>query len=232
MLAIHTLDASAIDPAVLDAVWSLYRAHHDTTREAVEARLGASIRQLHLFRDGADLCGFLGTRREVVEIEGGERIGAIYLGFGFVRPQERNRQLIQRTVCSQILRFRLRHPRLPFYFWTDALSYKPYLVIARNNRHFHPSRHGLDPRLSAVADALGRRTYGELYADGVVRKPAKLLRDGVAEVGDDDLRDPDIAHFVRCNPGHARGDGLLLVLPVTFENLRFYLARAVRRARR
>ncbi len=103
--------------------------------------------------------------------------------------------------------------------------------MTRNLRRVVPHRdHVPTPRELALRDALGRRHYGDAYSSGTVRKTSKLLRAGVADLGDDELSDPDVAFYAAMNPGHHHGDGLLVLVPASFENLTAYLHRRLRKS--
>ena len=55
---------------------------------------------------------------------------------------------------------------------------------------------------------------------GIVRfRRANPLRPGVAEVTERRLRDPLVEFFIRMNPGHAQGDELACLVPISRSNL-------------
>ena len=231
-LSIRTVDPTALSDDTVDAIWRLYRAHHQTSRQRLVERLHERLGRIHLFYVGPRLVGFLGMREEVLTLPERGRICAFYMGLGFLRREYRNLHFVQRAVVGQLVRFRLRHPLMPVYFWTDALSYKPYLLIARNLSTFHPSRHRpAGPDLARLQELLGRRHYGDNFRHGTVHKRARLLRRGTADVLPADLRDPDVAFYAQQNPGHDRGDGLLVVLPGSLANVLSWLTRRIRRSR-
>jgi len=68
---------------------------------------------------------------------------------------------------------------------------------------------------------------------GIVRRTGhKRLRPETAPLRADYDRDPDLAFYARANPGHAEGDMLVCLCPLTFLNLVTLGMRARRRARR
>jgi hypothetical protein len=76
--------------------------------------------------------------------------------------------------------------------------------------------------VQAVLDALGRGRYPTEYdaAEGILRAtPLQYrLRAGLADVTPERLRDPHVRFFHARNPGHARGDELCCLAPLTREN--------------
>ena len=73
-----------------------------------------------------------------------------------------------------------------------------------------------------VIDALAQHKYPERYDShsGVIRGGAgkDRLRAGVADLTAERLRDPHVRFFAQCNPGHAGGDELCCIAPLTRAN--------------
>lgn len=228
--ASRVVPASQVSAQMVDAMWSIYGPHHDVPRARMDARLGSTLDRVHLFTVDERLVGFLGMRLETLTPRDGAPLAAMYMGLGYIQPEHRRRGFIQRAVIRELLRHWRTSPHRRMVFWTDALSYKPYLIVARNLCNAHPLRQGENPRLAAIADALGALHYGDAYANGVVRKPSRLLAPGVADIHAHDLEDPDIRFYAEKNPGHADGDGLLVVVAADLENLLHFTWRALRRS--
>ncbi len=73
-----------------------------------------------------------------------------------------------------------------------------------------------------MIDALGRARYPAAYdpAAGLVRTgPGKdCLRDGVADITPERLRDPHVRFFAERNPRHKDGEELCCLAPLSREN--------------
>ena len=153
-------------------MWHLYAPHHRVSREQFSARLDGpgALDRIHRFREGGVLVGFVGFREECFPVEGCDTT-VMCMGLGFIVRTHRGRNLIQRAVVREIIGHWLRRSGVPLCFWTDALSYKPYLLIARNLTRYHPHRSRPDAGLAGLRDAIGARHYGAAYVDGVVRSP-------------------------------------------------------------
>ena len=69
-------------------------------------------------------------------------------------------------------------------------------------------------------DAFAGPRYGAAYDGRVVRNDARQyrLRAGVSDLTPDRLRDPHVRFFAEQNPGHASGDELCCLAPLTREN--------------
>ena len=82
---------------------------------------------------------------------------------------------------------------------------------------------------------LAIQMYGDAWqpALGIVRRTGhKRLRPETAPLQAEYDRDPDLAFYARANPGHAEGDMLVCLCPLTFGNLVALGMNARRRARR
>ncbi len=225
-MEILLLPPNAIFRREVEEMWALYGPHHNVLRPHFEARL-LGFAQVAVFREEGRIAGFTGVRfrRFVVE---GSPCQTIYFGQTFLDPSARGRQLIQRTVTRLFLTERARSPLVPWFFWSDALSYKPYLVMARNLDLFfpHPTL-PTPPRIRALLDRIGEAYYPGLYdpSSGTVRRPEARLKEHVAPISEQDLSDPFLRFYAQKNPGHAAGHGLLVLCPMTLHNLLSYLRR-------
>jgi len=114
-----------------------------------------------------------------------------------------------------------RHPEAKMYWFLICSGYKTWRFLPVFFRQFYPNPETETPaHIQNVIDTLGRRKFGDQYADGIVRlRHATPLRRGVAEITEERLRDPQIAFFARMNPGHANGDELACLTEISRANL-------------
>lgn len=224
--------APTLDARALDDMWRLYAPHHNADEDLFRRRARADLdlfAQFRRRRDG-ELVGFTGLRLWRGRLSTGT-VSAMYVGQSFIAEAYRGHDLIQRTVIAMLLRAWARRPWERIFFWADCLSFRPYLLAARNLECIYPHPQRPTPAdISELIDALGERYYGASFDrhHGVVRKAGPLLHEHVATIPGAMLHDPFIAFFAARNPGHARGDGLLAVYPGTPGNLRFFVARRLR----
>ena len=136
-----TIDMPA--PGVLgamdvEAMWAIYAPNHHVSRSFFEERLRAFDR-IALFREGKSrrIRGFTGVRIREIDVAA-RRYGTLYFGQSYIEKAFRGKNLIQRTVVRLMATLRARSPRTPWFLWSDALSYKPYLVMARNLAAVYP----------------------------------------------------------------------------------------------
>ncbi|HEY6124422.1 MAG TPA: hypothetical protein VIV63_07205, partial [Steroidobacteraceae bacterium] len=104
----------------------------------------------------------------------------------------------------------------------DTFSYKSYLLLPRNFREFWP-RHDVptpEPR-AALINQLATETYGQDWNPErgvVVRSGQKRMRATAAPLVLGPGADPALEFFSRANPGHADGDMLVCLCPLTLSN--------------
>jgi hypothetical protein len=109
------------------------------------------------------------------------------------------------------------------YWFLICKGYKTYRYLPLFFREFYPRAQGLAPaRTRAVLDALAQAKYGAAYdpSRGIIPAAAgkERLRPGVADVSPERLRDPNVRFFHGRNPGHAQGDELCCLAPLTLAN--------------
>jgi hypothetical protein len=128
-----------------------------------------------------------------------------------------------KTVFSEADRIQMHTPRTLAYWFLICSGYKTWRYLPIFFRHYLPH-----PESSACAfdrevlQALARKKFGDEYdpATGVIRfHHANPLRQGVAEVTEERLRDPMVEFFIRMNPGHAVGDELACLAPISRPNM-------------
>jgi hypothetical protein len=227
------LPTKKLTSTMWDEVWTLTREFYDVERAYAEAELRRR-QSLAMFRMNGALLG-MASLDVYPAVFRGRRLAVISTAHVLLRESWRGRNLIQRLGLRTFLSTRLRYPFRPIYWFFDTFSYKSYLLLPRNFVEYWP-RHGAptpEPH-AALIDELASRSYGRAWqpARGVVeRSGQKRLRETSAPVPAADTS-PDIAFFSRSNPGHAEGDMLVCLCPLTLRNWLSVGQKALQRARR
>ena len=115
------------------------------------------------------------------------------------------------------------NPSAPLYWFLIAKGYKTYRFLPVFFHEFYPRHDGPTPAwASRLIDALGRQMYPTTYHSGAGIVHADRfgcrLRPEVAKITHQRLRNPQVRFFAEKNPGHARGDELCCIAPLTREN--------------
>lgn len=229
---VEIVPVASIDVRGWDEIWRLTSRFYDADRPYVERRL-KSHQELALFRGVADrqLVGMAALEEDLLTFEG-RRVVVTFTSHTLVDPRYRGQNLLQRTGARRTLRTWLQHP-LKRKFWAfDSVSARGYLLLPRNLVSFWPRHDMPTPAWEARFMAeYGQRKYSQSWqGDGVIRRaPQKRLLPQAAPLRGEALRDPNVLFFHQRNPGHADGDMLFCLVPLTLANSWALLRKALAR---
>jgi hypothetical protein len=227
-------DTGSLSPAQWDEIWILTQEFFDVERGFAEEELRKRQR-IALFRMNGALLG-MAAIDVLTESFRRRAVVVIFTTYVLLRENWRGRNLLQRLGWRTFLATRLRHPLRPIYWFFDTFSYKSYLLLPRNFRTYWP-RHDQptpEPR-AALIDQLGTRMFGPAWRPArgiVVRSGQKRMRETAAPLVLVRDSDPHLEFFSRANPGHAEGDMMLCLCPLTLSNWLSLAVRALQRWRR
>ena len=213
---------SSLTPSELDEIWMVTDRYIETTREVYERKLKA-LPEVGLWRtrDGK-LVGLVSLDVYRPTWRGRESI-VFFTSSVVIDEAHRGRNLVVRTGLRMLAREKLRRPWLRAHWFFDTFSYKSYVLLPRYFRRFWPRRDRVMPDdVAAFIDDLARARYGADWIPerGIVRRSGtKRLRADTAPVSADVLTDPDVQFFHARNPGHAEGDMLVCLAPLTLANV-------------
>jgi hypothetical protein len=219
-----------------DEIWAFIQRYYDAERPYVE-ELIRHHGSIALFRAPGDgrLVGITALDVYPTSFES-RKVAVIFTSHVMLDEAFRGHNLLQRLGWRTFLATRKRFPRLPIYWFFDSFGYKSYLLLPRNFREFWP-RH--DRPIPAWEQGLMNHLAVQMYRDawqpalGIVRHSGhKRLRPEAAPLREEFARDPDLAFYLRANPGHAEGDMLVCLCPLSVTNLATLGIRAWKRARR
>ena len=177
-------------------------------------------------RESGGIRGFSTLMRIDARIDGTDVI-AFFSGDTIVEPAYWGDPALSRlwgsVVFGEADRLAIESPKTRVFWFLICSGYKTWRFLPVFFREFYPNADAPTPLFhQRLLDALGRQKFGDEYIPGagIVRfARATPLRDGVAAVTEGRLRDPQVAFFVRANPGHAAGDELACVTEVSRANL-------------
>jgi hypothetical protein len=217
-----------LTPAERDSMYELLETYfRGTTREQFESDLAEKDVAILLrdLRDGR-LRGFSTLMRMNAEV-GGQNIVAFFSGDTIVSREFWGETLLSRlwsqTIFAETDRILKHNPETRVYWFLICSGYKTWKFLPVFFRKFYPNPQEATPLdIQNILDTLGKKKFGSEYSpkEGVVRfRSATPLREGVADVTEERLRDPLVGFFHRTNPGHARGDELACVTEISRSNL-------------
>jgi hypothetical protein len=109
------------------------------------------------------------------------------------------------------------------YWFLISKGFRTYRFLPLFFHEFYPRRQAPTPKWAKeTIDALAAAKFHDAYdpESGIVRQGAVAcrLRAGVGDIDGGRASDPDVRYFAEQNPGHARGDELCCLAPLTREN--------------
>jgi hypothetical protein len=214
----------------LDEIWAVTDRYVETDRASYEAKLRA-LPEVGLWRArSGSLVGLVSLDVHRVAWDG--RTCVVFFTSSVVIDERyRGRNLVLRTGLRAFLREKLRRPWEPAFWLFDTFSYKSYLILPHNLRVFWPRRDRVTPPpVWRFVDHLARQRYGDAWSPstGVVRRSGdKRLRAATAPIDDARRENADVRFFEKVNPGHAVGDMLVCLVPLSLSNLAGAVARAL-----
>ncbi len=224
----------ALTEADWQELWDLSREFYDVERWYAENELFRR-QYIAMFRHNGGLTGMAAIDIYRAKFQG-RGIGVILTSHVLLREQARGQNLIQKLGLRMFLRARLRFPFRPIYWFFDTFSYKSYLLLPRNFRTYWPRHEQPTPEdQGALIDQLATETYGPGWRPArgvVVRSGRKRLLDTTAPLTPAEMADADIRFFAQANPGHAEGDMLVCLCPLTLTNWLSVGRKALERRRR
>ena len=159
-------------------------------------------------------------------------ISVAYSGDTIIRPAYWGTPELPRAWIRTVLEKSAGMPQ-PLYWLLISSGYKTYRFLSVFYKDFYPRYdRPTPPMLRALMDDLALQRFGADYRceDGIVRftSGATPLREGIAAVEIERLRDPHVAFFVKRNPGHQRGDELVCLTRIHPDNFTAAGRRMVR----
>jgi hypothetical protein len=219
-LSARLVDVTEVTPQQRNEMFALMDHHYANVHRAVfEADLARKRWVILVHEPSGRLCGFstqtlLDTRAD------GRSVRALFSGDTIIDRQRWGDAALSHVWGQLALTLIDGHPGEELYWFLISQGYKTYRFLPVFFREFFPRYDIPTPApVKAIIDALARKAFPESYdpAGGVIRAtPLQYrLRAGLAEVTPERLRDPHILFFHTRNPGHARGDELCCLAPLT-----------------
>jgi hypothetical protein len=202
---------AGLSAAERDAMFALFSRYYDRiARAQFDADLAGKQRLIRLFDREGRLAGF-STIQLIEGEEEGRATLTVFSGDTVIDRDCWGQKWLQRAFAREMLRLRLRHPRVRLYWFLISKGHKTYLLM-RNNYTMYPNRERPTPTgVQSTLDRVARLKFGERYdaARGIVTFPAgTAVKAEVADVPALEAASPDVRFFLERNPGWADGDEL------------------------
>jgi hypothetical protein len=207
-----------------NAMFALMERHYaNVRRDAFDADLDEKLWVI-LITDPADgaLCGF-STQMLLDADADGRPVKALFSGDTIIDRKHWGDPALAHVWGRFALSLIDAYPNADLYWFLISKGYKTYRFLPLFFHEYYPRPdEPTMPWVRTVIDALARSRYPDDYdaEAGVIRAgPWQYrLREGVADVTAQRLRDPNVRFFHERNPGHHHGDELCCLAPLTRGN--------------
>jgi hypothetical protein len=209
-----------------EEMWSVYRNYYNYTREGFMERFSKN-NEFAIYRHEGKLIGFTGLKIDRTKIEGKKSL-LIYFGQTVIDKKFRGNALIPFTGLKLCFKYFKDLMVSDVYFWCDALSYKSYLVCAKSLSTCYPSYKQETPKeAKSLINYLGHKHYEGSFCEalGTIEKSTQLVNDPSTRINSHNEKDEDIRFFMKANPHHAQGHGLITLAPLNAETFTKVLKR-------
>lgn len=221
-------------------MWRVYRPYYHYSEDDFYNRISNNTHYA-LYWQAGELVGFTGLRIQAITVDNvdaamskrSKRYFTIYFGQTVVTESVRACGLINRTGIMLLKKYWKNLLTHQTVFWADALSYRAYLVFAKNLLSFYPNvKEKLPTTIQQLRDKLGQKYYADRFCPltGTVRKDEYLIRDPRVMITAAKLSDPDVSFYAQANPKYQEGYGLLTMGPANWTNIVYMLGKAIRKS--
>jgi hypothetical protein len=234
------LHSNQLSTAVKAEMWRIYSPYYHYSEDYFYSRISNNTHYA-LYRKEGRLVGFTGLRLKTITIDGEENFFyskrqrhyfTIYFGQTVITAEVRSTGIINKTGILLLKKYWKTLFTHRTVFWADALSYRAYLVFAKNLLAYYPSvKEDLPAAILQLRDKLGSNYYADRFCSktGTVRKDSYLIRDSRVEITSDKLNDLDISYYAQANPKYKEGYGLLTMGPASWKNILFMIGKFFRK---
>jgi hypothetical protein len=216
--------AGQLEAAQRDAMFALMHGHYENVQRA---RFDADLAEkdwviLLRDRDNSTIGGF--STQMLLDAEAvGRPIRALFSGDTIVDRERWGDSALAHVWGRLALSLIDRLTDRPLFWFLISKGFRTYRFLPVFFHEFFPRHDRPTPSwASGVIEALACRKFPGDYdaAAGVIRASADKdrLRPGVADLTAERLRDPHVRFFAARNPGHAAGDELCCIAPLTRAN--------------
>ena len=159
----------------------------------------------------------------------------IRLGLSLFQNYYRGGPFLYYVTAYHILKEMILHPRTPLYIAGKAFSYKSYVVMTGLCTEFYPRYGTVTPAFEkSVLNEFGEGIAhaNEVYdrETCVLKRELSTIREHVAPITSEELKNPHIRFFAETNPGWSKGHQLCVVGKVTWSDMASGLFKALKRA--
>lgn len=219
-----TLKISELDCSQVDRMYEVFQKYYFNAEKETFKKDLAEKDVVFLLLDNKDkqIQGFSTLKNMVIELHG-KKYTTAFSGDTIIEKEYWGSGALGVAFLRYLLQQKLKNPFKPLYWFLISKGYKTYLLMANNFPVHYPRFEKATPeREASLIKAMGEALYEHRYDEqrGLIRfeESAKkdALKEDVAPITIDLLKNDRISYFVKKNPEWARGDELACLAEMTF----------------
>lgn len=166
-------------------------------------------------RKSNDIKGFSTLKKIKVELDD-QSVFALFSGDTIVDSDFWGQSALSIQFVKNLVVYKLLHPRDPLYWFLICKGFKTYLLLTKNFDTYYPRFDQETPEnIFQLIDRLAFKFYPHDYnkATKVIELSGKSykLKEDIAPIGPQEMKNPHINFFNKKNPGWTEGDELCCV---------------------
>jgi hypothetical protein len=230
-LLAHVERRASLEARTVSQMYDLYATYYDATSPALFERDLHDKDWVVVLRDESGMLAGFSSLAIVDATIGGRCLRAIYSGDTIIERAHWGTQALAFTWLRFAGSIKAQAPERPLYWFLIVKGHRTYRYLSAFSVHFYPHWQMPTPAWAhAIMQQLARQRFEEAYDSerGIVSfdRSRGHLRPVWAAVEPEEAARPDVAFFLRSNPGYTRGDELVCLTELSCSNLR-PLARRV-----
>jgi len=222
---------SSLEGRTISQMYSLYATYYDATSPLLFEKDLADKDWVVVLRDETGMLVGFSSLAIVDATIGGRGLRAIYSGDTIIARAHWGTQALAFTWLRFAGTIKAQFPDWPLYWFLIVKGHRTYRYLSAFSIDFYPHwQIPTPPWARAITQQLAQERFHEAYDSdrGIVSfdRSRGHLRPMWATVEPEEAARPDVAFFLRSNPGYTQGDELVCLTELSCSNLR-PLARRV-----
>ena len=215
-----TLERSSLTTAQVERMWEIFHRYYlNTTKEIFTKDLNdKDIVFLLVDQKSQEIQGF-STLKNIAIKEGKKTIHAVFSGDTIIEKEYWGQGALGIAFLKYLFMQKLRRPFSPLYWFLISKGFKTYLLMANNFQTHYPRFESKTPKsIQSLIDHLGESLFADSYRSdlGLIKIQNKdALKEDVAPITVDMLKNERISYFVKLNPDWKKGDELVCLAQMT-----------------
>jgi len=207
---------------ISDMYCLMYQFYDDTKEEVFRKDFLDKEYCLVLYNDKSDIVGF--TTQKIIEVDvKGKTVHGVFSGDTIIHKDYWGDVELFKVWANFWFPYAEQYDE--FYWFLICKGYKTYRMLPVFWTEFYPNYKYETPEYEqCIMDAYGKYLYPEDYnpTSGVVeyRFTKDKLKMGVADIGEKELKNKDIAFFCEKNPNYIKGNDLVCLAKIDKEVLK------------